>query len=175
MSDHEAVRIDVGLVTGNYFSRDGPLADPRPQLRLAATTARGAAPVMMLTHEYWQKRFGGDPSIVGKTLRIGGKAVTVVGVLQPAPYFPATHRRADEHGEQRASPERDDGHRAHASHDGDDRAARAGRHGAAGARRSRRRSPTRAHKQFPEAYDAALGLSRDADAVSGSARPEGAG
>ena len=44
---------------------------------------------MMLTHEYWQKKFGGDPQIVGKTLRVGGKAVTVVGVLQAAPYFPA--------------------------------------------------------------------------------------
>src|SRR5258708_4718667 len=50
---------------------------------------RGAAPVMMLTHEYWKKRFGGDPAVVGKTLRIAGKAVSVVGVLQPAPYFPA--------------------------------------------------------------------------------------
>ncbi len=43
---------------------------------------------MMLTHEYWQKRFGGDTAIVGKSVRVGGKAVTVVGVLQPAPYFP---------------------------------------------------------------------------------------
>ena len=49
---------------------------------------KGAPPVMMLTHEFWKKRFGGDPSIVGKKLRVGGKAVTVVGVLQPAPYFP---------------------------------------------------------------------------------------
>ena len=67
---------------------------------------------MMLTHEYWMKRFGGDPSIVGKTVRVDGKAVTVVGVLQPAPYFPARIDALHEHGEQRAPPERDDGRRA---------------------------------------------------------------
>jgi predicted permease len=44
---------------------------------------------MMLTHEYWEKKFAGDPSVVGKTLRVGGKVVTVVGVLQSAPSFPA--------------------------------------------------------------------------------------
>ena len=43
---------------------------------------------MVLTHEYWMKRFGGDPSIIGKTVRVGGKAVEIVGVVQSAPYFP---------------------------------------------------------------------------------------
>ena len=44
---------------------------------------------MMLTYEYWKNRFGADPSVVGKTLRVGGKAVPIVGVLQAAPAFPA--------------------------------------------------------------------------------------
>ncbi len=48
----------------------------------------GAAPVMMLTYAYWQSHFGGDSSIVGKTLRINGRGVPVVGVLQAAPDFP---------------------------------------------------------------------------------------
>ena len=43
---------------------------------------------MVLTHEYWMKRFGGDCSIVGKQVRLDGKSVTVIGVLQPAPSFP---------------------------------------------------------------------------------------
>ena len=34
------------------------------------------------------KRFGGDSSIVGKQVRLDGKSVTVIGVLQPAPFFP---------------------------------------------------------------------------------------
>jgi predicted permease len=48
----------------------------------------GVPAVMVLTHEYWMKRFGGDPAIIGQDLRVGGKSVTVVGVVQPAPYFP---------------------------------------------------------------------------------------
>ena len=43
---------------------------------------------MVLTHEYWMKRFGGDASVVGKHVRLDGKSVTIVGVVQPAPYFP---------------------------------------------------------------------------------------
>lgn len=87
LGDREATRIDLGLVTGNYFSVMGL----KPIIGREFTTyddGPGAKPVMMLTHEYWMKKFGGDRTIVGKQLRIGGKATEVVGVLQPAPYFP---------------------------------------------------------------------------------------
>src|SRR5262245_23095726 len=87
LGDHDATRIDLGLVTGNYFSVMGlrPIVGrefgPKDD-------GPGAAPVIMLTHEYWMKRFNGDRAIIGKLLRLGGKSVEVVGVLQPAPYFP---------------------------------------------------------------------------------------
>ena len=44
---------------------------------------------MVLTHEGWLKRFGGDTSIVGKQVILSKTPVTVIGVLQPAPFFPA--------------------------------------------------------------------------------------
>src|SRR4051812_27889258 len=88
LGDHEAERLSAGLVTGNYFSVMG-LSPVVGRAFGPQDDGRGAAPVMILTHEYWQKKFGGDRSIVGKTLRVGGKAVVVVGVLQAAPYFPA--------------------------------------------------------------------------------------
>jgi hypothetical protein len=88
VGERDAVRIDVGLVTGNYFSVMG-LSPVLGRAFRDGDDGPGAAPVMMLTHEYWQKRFGGDPSIVGKSLQVNGKAVEVVGVLQAAPYFPA--------------------------------------------------------------------------------------
>src|SRR3954471_20322300 len=88
VDNHQAERLNVGLVTGNYFRVMGlsPIVGRAfgPQ-----DDGRGAAPVMILTHEYWDKKFAGDPTIVGKTLRVGGKVVTVVGVLQSAPSFPA--------------------------------------------------------------------------------------
>jgi len=88
IGDHEAERLSAGLVTGNYFSVMG-LSPVVGRAFGPQDDGRGAAPVMILTHEYWQKKFGGDRSVIGRTLRVGGKSVTVVGVLQAAPYFPA--------------------------------------------------------------------------------------
>ena len=88
LGDHDATRIDLGLVTANYFSVMG--LHPIIGREFAKDEdGPGAKPVAMLTHEYWMKKFAGDSTIVGKKLRMAGKAVEVVGVLQPAPYFPA--------------------------------------------------------------------------------------
>jgi putative ABC transport system permease protein len=83
----EAVRIDVGLITGNYFSVMG-LSPVLGRAFNAGDDGPGAAPVMMLTHDYWQSRFGSDSAVVGKSLHVNGRAVPVVGVLQSAPAFP---------------------------------------------------------------------------------------
>jgi predicted permease len=83
----EAKRIDVGLVTGNYFSVMG-LAPVLGRAFDKNDDGPGAAPVMMLTWDYWQHSFGGDSGIVGKALHVNGKAVPVVGILQAAPAFP---------------------------------------------------------------------------------------
>jgi putative ABC transport system permease protein len=87
VGERDAVRIDVGLVTGNYASVMG-LSTVLGRTFGEGDDGPGAAPVMILTHEYWQKRFGGDTGIVGQSVRVNGQAVAVVGVLQPAPSFP---------------------------------------------------------------------------------------
>jgi predicted permease len=86
-ADDDAVRISVGLVTGNYFEVMG-LSPVLGRLTEPRDDGPGVPPVMVLTHEYWMKRFGGDSSIVGKQLRLDNQSVTVIGVLQPAPFFP---------------------------------------------------------------------------------------
>src|SRR5262245_2043 len=86
-SDEGAVRIDAGLVTGNYFDVMG-LSPVLGRLTRSSDDGIAAPPVVVLTHEYWMKRFGGDPAIVGKQLKMDGKLATVIGVLQPAPFFP---------------------------------------------------------------------------------------
>ncbi len=85
--EKEAQRIHVGLVTGNYFSIMG-LGPILGRLTTSADDGRGVPPVMVLTYEFWQNHFGGDSSIVGKTVRINNQAVQVIGVVQPAPTFP---------------------------------------------------------------------------------------
>ncbi|MGQ0767298.1 MAG: ABC transporter permease [Gemmatimonadota bacterium] len=85
--EQDAVRINVGLVTGNYFQVMG-LAPVAGRLLNDGDDGTNVPPVMVLTNEYWMRRFGGDPSIIGKAVRVDGRAVEVVGVVEPAPYFP---------------------------------------------------------------------------------------
>jgi len=83
----DAVRMTVGLVTGNYFKVMG-LSPVAGRLLNEGDDGLNVPPVMVLTYEYWMKRFGGDPKVIGQHVRLGGKSVEVVGVVQPAPYFP---------------------------------------------------------------------------------------
>ena len=80
-------RITVGLVTGNYFSVMG-LSAVLGRLTSSADDGTGVPPVMVLTHDFWLRRFGGDSGVVGKTIRVSNQAVTIIGVAQPAPTFP---------------------------------------------------------------------------------------
>jgi putative ABC transport system permease protein len=83
----DAVRINVGLVTGNYFNIMG-LGPILGRTLNDGDDGTGAAPVMVLTRDYWMSRFGGDSSIVGKQVRVDGRNVEIVGVVQSAPTFP---------------------------------------------------------------------------------------
>lgn len=87
VEDNAASQVQVGLVTGNYFDVMG-LSPVIGHAFTAKDDGAGAAPVMMLTHDYWLTHFGGDRAILGRLLKIGGRTAEVVGVLQPAPFFP---------------------------------------------------------------------------------------
>jgi predicted permease len=48
----------------------------------------GAPPVVVIGHDVWQRRFGGDPGVVGQTVRLASSQVTVVGVMPEGFEFP---------------------------------------------------------------------------------------
>ena len=82
------VDIDGGIsmffaeaVTGNYFTLRGIDAHIGRTLLPEDDVAPGAHPVAMLGHGFWQRAFGGDPNVVGQTIRIGGLAYSIVGVV----------------------------------------------------------------------------------------------
>ncbi len=54
----------------------------------ASDAAEGAAPVAILTHATWVGRFGRDPNVVGKTVRLDGVATQIVGVMPKGFSFP---------------------------------------------------------------------------------------
>ncbi len=76
-----ADRIITNYVTGNYFSVLGV----KPALGRLILPSEGAPsrsdPVLVLGYSYWKSRFGGDPGIIGKQVRLDGHPVTVVGVV----------------------------------------------------------------------------------------------
>jgi putative ABC transport system permease protein len=68
-----------------------PLLGVRPQLgRLysAGEDRPGAPRTVVVTHALWQRRFGSDPALVGRTLQLSGDSYTVVGVLPATFFFP---------------------------------------------------------------------------------------
>ncbi len=75
----EAERLRGAYVTGDYFDTLG--VDPRAGRMLRAEdAAAGAAPVAVISHGLWQRRFGGDESVVGRTITLDRRAYTIVGV-----------------------------------------------------------------------------------------------
>jgi putative ABC transport system permease protein len=73
----------VGMdVTPDFF----PTLGVAPMLGRTFTADEGSEghdAVTVLSHGLWQRRFAGDPGIVGQTLQINGRAITVVGVMPP--------------------------------------------------------------------------------------------
>jgi predicted permease len=78
--DGQTQPIQTAFVTGNFFTFLGI----KPQLGSFVLSAEDGSPttdpVVVLSYRYWQSRFGGDPSIVGKPASINGRSVTIIGV-----------------------------------------------------------------------------------------------
>lgn len=83
----EARRLRAGIVTGNFFEVMG-LEAARGRAIGPSDDGEEAAPVAVLTHDFWQEAFGGEPEVVGRTLEMNGRAVTIVGIAQDAPPYP---------------------------------------------------------------------------------------
>jgi putative ABC transport system permease protein len=80
-------QVEAGIVTANYFQVLG-LSPVLGRSFGSSDDGAAADPVMILTYEYWQRAFGGDPGVLGRTYRMNGRTVTIVGVMEPAPPFP---------------------------------------------------------------------------------------
>ena len=70
-------------VTGNYFSLLGVGAARGRVIAPEDDRIPGAHPVMMLSYQCWQHRFGADPRIVGRSVLVGGRNYTVIGITPP--------------------------------------------------------------------------------------------
>jgi len=76
-------KAEAWLVSGNFFSVLGVDALLGRTFTNEDDSVPGGHPVALVSHGYWTRRFGGDPSIVGREIRMNGVAYTILGVTNP--------------------------------------------------------------------------------------------
>ncbi|HZS05563.1 MAG TPA: ABC transporter permease [Blastocatellia bacterium] len=77
----EPERLDVRMVAAGYF--DVMRARPLLGRTFTADDEKAGATVTVLSQGFWQRRFGADPDIVGKTITLDNQPFTVIGVMEP--------------------------------------------------------------------------------------------
>jgi putative ABC transport system permease protein len=87
IGDGEPERVVAARLASNIFS----VLRISPQLGRRFTSAdeqAGNDRVVLLSDGLWRRRFGGDPSIVGRTINLSGTSYEVIGVMDPQFHFP---------------------------------------------------------------------------------------
>jgi len=76
------VRVEGGRVSWNFFSVLG-VAPALGRSFTAAEDRHGAAPVALLSDQFWKERFSADPRVIGRPVTVDGEAFTIIGVMPP--------------------------------------------------------------------------------------------
>ena len=84
MGDHVESLVSEA-VNGDYFPLLGIRAAVGRLLGPRDDVAPGAHPVVVLSHDYWQRAFASDPAVVGRSIRLSGRQYSIVGVA-PSTY-----------------------------------------------------------------------------------------
>jgi putative ABC transport system permease protein len=84
----EPREVRAGVVGGSYFDVMGlrPVLGRLLDMRDDGPAAAGA---MVLTYRFWSTQLKSDPSVIGKSVRLGTRSATIVGVLEPSVPYPA--------------------------------------------------------------------------------------
>jgi len=84
----EPREVRAGVVSGSYFEVMGlhPVLGRLLDARDDGPNAAGAA---VLTYRFWSTGLKSDPAVLGKTIRLGARSATIVGVLEPSVPYPA--------------------------------------------------------------------------------------
>jgi hypothetical protein len=80
--------VEVAEISPSAFAIAG-VAAAHGRYLLTDDESPSAPPVIVIGHDAWQRRFGGDPDVVGRTVNLGGVARTIVGVMPQGFEFPS--------------------------------------------------------------------------------------
>ena len=79
--------VRAGVVGGSFFDVMG-LRPVRGRLIDATDDGPNAAGVAVLTHRFWTTGLKSDPNVIGKTVRLGERSATIIGILEPSVPYP---------------------------------------------------------------------------------------
>ena len=91
-ADNRSDRVFANYVTTNFFATLGLQPAVGSLIFPGEPDKSPAPPALIISYPYWQQRFGGDPAIIGKTITVNGKPLSIVGVAPQGffgPYTPA--------------------------------------------------------------------------------------
>src|SRR5262245_8577306 len=89
--DGEAERVEGVTVLGEFFQALGV----QPILGTLPAGSEPRDPSIVLSHSYWQRRFGSDRNVLGRAVAISGATFRVIGVMPPGFQFPVQRRPID--------------------------------------------------------------------------------
>lgn len=89
-TDGESDRVFGEVVSGNYFSLLGVKPVLGRSFLPEEDSTPGTHPVAVISHRLWQRRFGGNPSVIGQSVHLNGHPFTIIGVAPSA--FPGMFR-----------------------------------------------------------------------------------
>ncbi len=84
----EPREVRAGVVGGSFFEVMG-LHPVLGRLIQPADDGAQAAGVAVLTYRFWNSTLKGDPAVLGRTIRLGERSATIIGVLEPSVPYPA--------------------------------------------------------------------------------------
>ena len=79
----EAEPVNAEMVGGGYFTVVGAHAARGRLFSAAEDQSAESDPVTLVGHDLWVRRYASDPSLIGKTIRVNGRELTVVGIMPP--------------------------------------------------------------------------------------------
>jgi predicted permease len=91
----EPEEIALRMVSASYFETLGVAPALGRTFDAGAEPAEGSVPFAVISHEYWQRRFGARPDVLGRTIALRGGTFSVIGVAPPAFFGETVGERPD--------------------------------------------------------------------------------
>jgi len=76
----EASTLNAVFATGNYFSVLGATTELGRAWSAAECAAPGACPFAVLSYDFWQRQYGGDRGVIGRTISLNRQPITILGI-----------------------------------------------------------------------------------------------